>query len=74
MANDIAHLAAEKKDGVLSNVYTVYDSETEDHPPKDSNTNNSQDDIYNSGVQDISKSNGLECFDMDKSKDSKHDQ
>ena len=41
---------------------------------KDTNISNSQHVICNSGVEYVSKSNGLECFDMDKSKDNKHDQ
>eukprot|EP00957_Ditylum_brightwellii_P103163 7862342-Ditylum_brightwellii.AAC.1 len=41
---------------------------------KVTNISNSQHDIPNSGVQYVLKSNGLECFGMDKSKDKEGDQ
>eukprot|EP00957_Ditylum_brightwellii_P204219 15338210-Ditylum_brightwellii.AAC.1 len=60
--------------GVISDDYTVCDSETEDYPKKDTHISNSQHDMCDSGAQNVSKSNGLKCFDMDKSKDNNHDQ
>eukprot|EP00957_Ditylum_brightwellii_P008097 614159-Ditylum_brightwellii.AAC.1 len=81
MANDISCLAAEKKvkelQQVLKNL-NIYDDEAESVFLSAVGGVVSEDyTVYGSEIEDvqnISKSNVLEFFDMDKSKDNKHNQ